>query len=62
MSFEVQPYKGHIHLQRGQATYNEGLQGNIIIVRTLSFSDVPFHEMRHDFFKFSITLPFLTYI
>lgn len=45
MSFEVQPYKGHIHLQQGQATYSEGLQGNIIIVRALPCSDIPFHEM-----------------
>ena len=45
MSFEVQPYKGHIHLQHGQATYNEGLQGDIIVVRGPPSSDTPFHEM-----------------
>lgn len=45
MSFEVQPYKGHIHLQQGQATYSEGLQGNIIIVRALPSSDISFREI-----------------
>ena len=42
MNFEIQPYKG---LQYGQATYNEGLQGNIITVRALPSLDIRFQEM-----------------